>query len=48
MATVIVFIVLVLVLALIARSVYRQKKSGGCSGCPGGCGGCSHHCSTPK
>lgn len=41
MATVIVAVVLVVVLALIARDVIKKHRSGGCAGCPGGCAHCS-------
>ena len=37
MATILVLIVLAAVLFFLARSLIREKKSGGCSGCPG-CG----------
>ena len=37
MAKVIVLIVFAAVMFLLARSLIREKKSGGCSGCPG-CG----------
>ena len=44
MATIIVLVILAVVLFFVGRSVIRDRKNGGCSGCPGaGCGGkCSH------
>ena len=48
MATVIVLVVLAAVLFFLGRSLFRQKKSGGCSGCPGcgsgSCGSGKHSC----
>ena len=44
MSTVIVAAVIVLCLELAARSVIKDKKRGGCSGCSGSCGGCAGHC----
>ena len=42
MATIIVLVILAVVLFFVGRSVIRDRKNGGCSGCPG-CGGkCSH------
>ena len=36
-----VFLVLAVVVGLIIRSLYKQKKRGGsCTGCGGSCGGC--------
>ena len=42
-----VIIVLMVIITLAVRYVYRARKKGGkCIGCPGGCsGGCSHHTS---
>ena len=40
MSTFFIAAALVALILLAARSVIRQKKRGGCSGCPGGC---SHH-----
>ena len=40
MATVIVLIVLAVILFFLGRSFIRDRKNGGCSGCPGGCPGC--------
>ena len=50
MGTVIVALVLAGMLALAVKSIYKQKKSGGCcggcSGCAGSCSGASAcHCS---
>ena len=41
MPTLIVGLLVAALLFFAARSVVRQSKSGGCSGCSGGCGGCS-------
>ena len=36
-----VFLVLAVVVGLISRSLYKQKKRGGsCTGCGGSCGSC--------
>ena len=40
MATIIVLIVLAVILFFFGRSFIRDRKNGGCSGCPGGCPGC--------
>ena len=45
MATIIVLVILAVVLFFVGRSVIRDRKNGGCSGCPGGCPGCSGKCS---
>lgn len=44
MPTLIVGLLVAVLLFFAARSVVRQSKSGGCSGCSGGCGGCSCGC----
>lgn len=49
MGTIIVGAVVVVVAALAARSIYRDKKSGkACSGCSGGCAGCHGGCHTEQ
>lgn len=43
--TCIVLILLITVVALAARTMIRDKKSGkACSGCAGGCSGCGGSC----
>ena len=42
-ATFIVAAVLVVVVALLVRYEWKQRKSGGCS-CGGNCGACGGHC----
>lgn len=43
METVIVLAAVVLLAALAARSLYRDKKQGkSCGSCGGGCGGCAN------
>lgn len=44
MSTVIVGLLVALLVFFAVRSVVRQSKSGGCSGCGGGCAGCSGSC----
>ena len=56
MGTLVVTLVLAVMFALAVKSIYTQKKSGGCgcgcSGCPSasaGCGGaCAGSCSMPQ
>ena len=56
MGTLVVTLVLAAMFALAVKSIYKQKKSGGCgcgcSGCPSasaGCGGaCACRCSMPQ
>ena len=56
MGTLVVTLVLAVMFALAVKSIYKQKKSGGCgcgcSGCPSasaGCGGaCAGRCSMPQ
>jgi hypothetical protein len=54
MGTLVVTLVLAAMFALAVKSIYKQKKSGGCgcSGCPSasaGCGGaCAGSCSMPQ
>ena len=56
MGTLVVTLVLAAMFALAVKSIYKQKKSGGCgcgcSGCPSassGCGGaCAGNCSMPQ
>ena len=43
MATIIVLIVLAVILFFLGRSFIRDRKNGGCSGCPGCGGGKSCH-----
>ncbi|MCI7736709.1 MAG: FeoB-associated Cys-rich membrane protein [Clostridiales bacterium] len=43
MATAIVLITLVAVLFLLARSLVRGRRSGGCGGGCAGCSGCCPH-----
>ena len=38
-------VILAVVLFFVGRSVIRDRKNGGCSGCPGGCPGCGGKCS---
>ena len=45
MATIIVLVILAAVLFFVGRSVIRDRKNGGCSGCPGGGPGCGGKCS---
>ena len=41
LGTIAVFLVLAVVVGLIIRSLYKQKKRGGsCTGCGGSCGSC--------
>lgn len=46
--TIIIVLVLAAAVVLAVRSVIKNRKKGGCSGCPGGCscsghsGGCCH------
>lgn len=48
--TILVILVLAIAVVLAVRSIVKDKKKGGCSGCPGGCscsghshgGGCCH------
>lgn len=47
----IVLAVLVVIVALVIRSMWNNhKKGGGCSGCSGNCSGCNSgcHCQTDK
>ncbi|WP_373165225.1 FeoB-associated Cys-rich membrane protein [Agathobaculum sp. Marseille-P7918] len=44
MSTLIVGLLVALLVFFAARSVVRQSKTGGCSGCGGGCAGCSGSC----
>ena len=41
-ADVVLSLVMALLLALAARSVWRRRKRGGCCGCCAGCAGCAH------
>ena len=40
LGTIAVFLVLAAIVGLIVRSLYKQKKRGGCAGCGGSCGAC--------
>ena len=45
LGTIAVFLVLAVVVGLIIRSLYKQKKRGGsCTGCGGSCTGCGGSC----
>lgn len=44
MSTLIVGLLVAVLVFFAARSVVRQSKTGGCSGCSGGCAGCSGSC----
>ena len=46
-ATIIITLIILGLVFLAGRSVYRSKGSCGCSGCGGSCGGC-HGCSEDK
>lgn len=46
MSTWIVGLLVAALVFLAVRSVVRQSKSGGCSGCGGGCSRCSRRCHT--
>ncbi len=53
LGTIAVFLVLAVVVGLIIRSLYKQKKRGGsCTGCGGSCGSCGGctacHAQPPK
>ena len=53
LGTIAVFLVLAVVIGLIIRSLYKQKKRGGsCTGCGGSCGSCGGctacHAQPPK
>lgn len=53
LGTIAVFLVLAVVVGLIIRSLYKQKKRGGsCTGCSGSCGSCGGctacHAQPPK
>ena len=41
MGTVVVFVVLCVIVAFAARSIWKGHKAGGCGGECGGCGKCS-------
>ncbi len=48
MGDAIVLTVLAVVIYLVVRSMVKNYKKGGCSGCSGNCSGCSAGCSHTK
>jgi len=48
MGDLIVLAVLGIVVALVVRSLYRDRKKGGCAGCSRNCGSCGSACAYSK
>ncbi len=47
-ATIITVLLIAAAVVLAIRSLCRQKKAGGCSGCGGNCGGACQGCAPSK
>lgn len=49
LSTVVILVIVIGIAALAVRSIYKQKKSGGCcGGCGGNCSACHGDCTTKQ